>query len=187
VCVDAYEEYYLNQKMKYKVGIDAVDHSQMVSRKILIITALLFIVNSNVLAQEIWTVGPMLHANFGRGKPTVSFAIEGAYWNVSQFPYSVDFGIEFDRRKTTRFYSELQTGIGVAGISVGPVLQVGGGDGAKLGLQGTAWINYYLGLDYRMRFFRGQKHQSAGLYAKLPVATTGLDDGDGGDSWGDWD
>ena len=76
------------------------------------------------------------------------------------------------------------------GVSLGPVLQVGGGDGAKLGLQGTAWINYYIGLDYRMRFFRDQKHHSAGLYAKLPVATTGLEDGDGdwdsGDSW-DWD
>jgi hypothetical protein len=162
----------------------------MVSHKILIITAFLFIVNLHALAQEIWTIGPMLHLNFGRGKPSVSFALEGAYWNVSNFPYSVDFGIEFDRRKTTRFYSELQTGIGVAGVSAGPVLQVGGGDGAKLGLQGTGWINYYIGLDYRMRFFRGQKHHSAGLYAKLPVATTGLDhDGNGGHSWGggDWD
>jgi hypothetical protein len=162
----------------------------MVLHKILIITAFLFIVNLNALAQEIWTVGPMLHVNFGRGKPTVSFAIEAAYWNVAKFPHSVDFGIEFDRRKTTRFYSELQTGIGVAGVSAGPVLQVGGGDGAKLGLQGTAWINYYIGLDYRMRFFRDQKHHSAGLYAKLPIATTGLEDGDGdwdsGDSW-DWD
>jgi hypothetical protein len=40
-----------------------------------------------------------------------------------------------------------------------------------------------------MRFFRGQKHHSAaGLYAKLPVATTGLEHSDGnhGD-WGDWD
>src|SRR4051812_2972113 len=161
----------------------------MVSHKILIIAAVLFIANLNSLAQEIWTVGPMLHVNFGRGKPTVSFAIEAAYWNVTNFPHSVDFGIEFDRRKTTRFYSELQTGIGVAGVSAGPVLQVGGGDGAKLGLQGTGWINYYIGVDYRMRFFRGQKHHSAGLYAKLPVATTGLDDGDSHHSWGggDWD
>jgi hypothetical protein len=39
-----------------------------------------------------------------------------------------------------------------------------------------------------MRFFRGQKHRSVGFYAKLPVATTGLDDGDSDDSsWGDWD
>lgn len=159
----------------------------MVPNKILIITVLL-ILNLNALAQEIWTVGPMLHLNFGRGKPTVSFALEGAYWNVANVPYSVDFGIEFDRRKTTRFYSELQTGIGVAGVSVGPVLQVGGGDGAKLGLQGTGWINYYIGLDYRMRFFRDQKHHSGGIYAKLPVATTGLDhDGDSGGDWGDWD
>lgn len=156
--------------------------------KTLIVTAFLFIVNLNALAQEVWTIGPMLHLNFGRGKPTVSFAIEAAYWNISNFPHSVDFGIEFDRRKTTRFYSELQTGIGVAGVSVGPVLQLGGGDGAKLGLQGTAWINYYIGVDYRMRFFRDQKHHSGGIYAKLPVATSGLDDGDGsGDSWDGWD
>jgi hypothetical protein len=159
----------------------------MVYHRILIITAFLCIVNLNALAQEIWMAGPMLHVNFGRGKPTVSFAIEVSYWNVTKFPHSVDFGIEFDRRKTTRFYSELQTGIGVAGVSAGPVLQVGGGDGAKLGLQGTGWVNYYIGLDYRMRFFRGQKHHSAGFYAKLPVATTGIDHGNGGGSWGDWD
>lgn len=157
----------------------------MVPHKILIVTAFIFIVNLNALAQEIWMVGPMLHVNFGRGKPTVSFAIEGAYWNIPKFPYSIDFGIELDRRKTTRFYSELQTGIGVVGVSADPVLQVGGGDGAKLGLQGTAWINYYIGLDYRTRFFRGQKHHSVGIYAKLPVATTGLDDGDSGESWDD--
>ena len=160
----------------------------MVRHKILITTALLFIVTLNALAQEIWTFGPMLHVNFGRGKPTVSFAIEAAYWNVRGVPHSVDFGIEFDRRKTTRFYSELQTGIGIAGVSVGPVFQVGGGDGARLGLQGTAWINYYIGVDYRMRFFRGQKHRSVGIYAKLPVATTGLDDDDDSGDWGgDWD
>lgn len=157
-------------------------------RKILIITLVLFVGNLGALAQEIWTIGPMLHVNFGKEKPTVSLAVEAAYWNVARLPYSVDFGIEFDRRKTTRFYSELQTGIGVAGISAGPVLQVGGGNGAKLGLQGTAWINYYVGADFRMRFFRDEKHRSVGLYAKLPVKTTGLEDGDGdsGD-WGDWD
>lgn len=159
----------------------------MSSPKILIIAFFLFIANLTAVAQEVWTIGPMLHVNFGRGKPTVSFAIEAAYWNVRNVPYSVDFGIEFDRRKTTRFYSELQTGIGVAGISVGPVLQVGGGDGAKLGLQGTAWINYYVGLDYRMRFFRDQKHRSAGLYAKLALTTSGVDDEDGDGDSGDWD
>lgn len=161
----------------------------MITRRILVITVFLCAINLNAVAQEIWTVGPMLHLNFGREKPTVSFAIEAAYWNVKNVPYSVDFGIEFDRRKTTRFYSELQTGIGVAGISVGPVFQVGGGDGAKLGLQGTAWVNYYIGADYRMRFFRDKKHRAVGLYAKLPVSTSGLDDGDGDNDsdWGDWD
>lgn len=157
----------------------------MVARKLVFVLSLLVVANVS-LAQEVWMVGPMLHVNFGRGKPTVSFAMEVAYWNITNFPHSVDFGIEFDRRKTTRFYSEVQTGIGIAGVSAGPVFQVGGGDGAKLGLQGTAWINYYIGLDYRMRFFRDQKHHSGGIYAKLPVLTTGIEEGDG-DSWDSWD
>lgn len=159
----------------------------MVFHKKLIIVLLVLIGNLSAVAQEVWMAGPMLHVNFGRGKPTVSFAIEVAYWNISNFPHSVDFGIEFDRRKTTRFYSELQTGIGVAGVSLGPVLQVGGGDGAKLGLQGTAWVNYFIGFDYRMRFFRDQKHQAFGLHGKLPVSTSGLDDDDGDGNDFDWD
>ena len=96
--------------MKYKVGVDAVDHSQMVSSKILIIAALLCVVNLNVLAQEIWTVGPMLHVNFGREKPTVSFAIEAAYWNITTFPYSVDFGIEFFNFRTQGICDKIPAG-----------------------------------------------------------------------------
>jgi hypothetical protein len=155
--------------------------------KILVTTGFVLTLQVTTTAQEIWTIGPMLHVNFGEEKPTVSFAIEAAYWNVTNMPYSVDFGIEFDRKKTTRLYTELQTGIGVAGISLGPVFQYNK-TSAKLGLQGSCWVNYFLGVDYRMRFLRDEKIKSVGTYVKLPVATSGLDDGDGdSNDWGDWD
>ncbi|MEJ1241378.1 hypothetical protein WBG78_24740 [Chryseolinea sp. T2] len=156
--------------------------------KILVI-ALLLVTSLNASAQSIWTIGPMLHVNFGGGqKKSVSFAIETAYWNVNKWPYSVDFGIEFDRKKT-RFYSEFQTGIGVAGISAGPVFQVGKGSGAKLGLQVTSWVNYYLGFDYRMIFLRNEKRMGVGTYVKVPIATHGLESSSSGHShWdSDWD
>jgi hypothetical protein len=152
----------------------------------LLITSFLFMLYLGAKAQEIWTIGPMLNVNFGGEKRSFSFAIEAAYWNISSFPHSIDFGIEFDRRKT-RLYSEFQTGIGVAGISAGPVFQFGKDGGAKLGLQTTAWINYYLGLDLRMRFLKDEKIKSIGTYLKLPFATSGLDTDDDSDWGGDFD
>jgi len=146
----------------------------------------LFALGMKVNAQTIWTVGPMLHVNFGGGqKKSVSFAVEAAYWNVAKWPYSFDFAIEFDRRKT-RLYSEFQTGIGVAGISGGPVFQFGKDSGPKLGLQVTSWVNYYIGLDYRMIFLRNEKRMAVGTYAKVPVATNGLESSSG-HSHSHWD
>ena len=154
----------------------------------ILIAASLLILSQSISAQSIWTIGPMLHVNFGGGqKKSVSFALETAYWNVAGWPYSVDFGVEFDRKKT-RLYSEFQTGIGLAGASAGPVFQFGKDSGPKLGLQVTTWVNYYLGLDYRMIFMRHEKRMAVGTYAKLPVATHDLDT-DGGHihDWDDWD
>lgn len=140
-------------------------------------------------AQEVWTVGPMLHINFGGGeKISTSFAVEGAYWNLSGFYHSVDVGFEFDRGKF-RIYSEGQTGIGLTGLSFGPVLEFHKGHGVHLGVQGTAWINYFLGVDYRIRFIDKKRFHGVGIYGKLPVATSGMDDdGDGDSDWdSDWD
>lgn len=139
---------------------------------------------SSVRAQELWTIGPMLHVNFGGEKRTTSFAIEAAYWNTSKTPYSIDFGVEFDRKKT-RLYSELQTGIGITGISLGPVIQFSSTTGTKLGVQGSCRINYVLGVDYRMRFLRDEKIHSVGSYAKVLRVSTGLETGN--DGWSDWD
>ena len=138
-------------------------------------------------AQEIWTVGPMVQINFGGGeKLRTSFAIEAAYWNVNNFPYSVDFAFEFEKGKT-RIYSEIQTGIGVTGVGAGPVLEFNLKESkTRVGWQATFWANYFLGLDFRMRFIDDKMYKAIGAYVKLPVATSGLDS-NSNSSWGDWD
>jgi hypothetical protein len=91
----------------------------------------------SVRAQEVWTLGPMIHINFGGDeKISTSFSIEGAYWNLNNFYHSVDVGLEFDRGKF-RIYSEAQTGIGLTGLSFGPVLEFHRGHGVHLGAQGS--------------------------------------------------
>jgi hypothetical protein len=131
----------------------------------------------------------MLHINFGGEKRSTSFAIEAAYWNISKFPYSVDFAVEFDRSKI-RLYSEAQTGIGLTGLSLGPVIEFNANGTTHLGVQGSCWANYFLGVDYRLRFIDHQRFHCIGLYAKLPFATSGLSGGGHHHSWGsshDWD
>lgn len=142
-------------------------------------------------AQEIWTIGPMLHINFGKEKRTTAFSIEAAYWNIDHFIYSFDGGLEIERGKL-RLYSEAQTGLGVTGLSLGPVVEFNFKESkTRLGVQGSCWINYIFGVDYRMRFIDRQKFNYVGFYAKVPMATSGLDEGSGGstsfDDWDDWD
>jgi len=125
-------------------------------------------------SQEVWTVGPMVHINFSKGQKTrVSGGIEFAYWNFNHFFHSVDGGFEFEKNKF-RIYSELQTGILLTGISCGPVLEFSN-TGTHVGIQGSAWLNYFLGFDYRKRWIDGKRYNSGGIYVKVPVATTGLE------------
>jgi hypothetical protein len=139
------------------------------------------------IAQEVWTIGPMLHYNFGGEKRTTSFSIEAAYWNIYKFPYGLDFAVEFDRKKI-RLYSEVQTGVGVTGVSVGPVLEFNTAEGGRhIGVQGTVWVNYFLGADYRIRYIDKQTFHAGGLYGKFPVAHSGFDDENNSSSYGSWD
>jgi hypothetical protein len=129
----------------------------------------------------------MLHINFGGDKPHGSFAVELAYWNLEHFPYSIDGGVEFESKRI-RFYSEAQTGILVAGLSLGPVFQINTDEGsAHLGIQTSLWANYYLGFDYRKRWIDKKKFNCIGTYVKLPVALNGYDDSKSGGNHGDWD
>src|SRR5690349_7360633 len=124
-------------------------------RKIFFVSFLFLIVNSS-FAQSIWTAGPMLHVNFGDKKIRASWGLEFAYWNFNNFPYSVDFCAEFEKKKF-RLYAEAQTGIGVAGLSAGPVLEFNRLDSkTSLGFQTSVWANYYWGFDFRMRFINGR-------------------------------
>jgi hypothetical protein len=121
-------------------------------------------------AQTIWTAGPMLHVNFGGGKTTVSYSVEVAYWNFSGFPYSIDFAAEFESKRI-RLYSETQTGVGVAGVAAGPVLEFQTDKGAtKLGLQASLWGNYFFGFDLRYRAIDSHSSFCPGIYVKTGFA-----------------
>ena len=117
-------------------------------------------------SQTLWTVGPMLHINLGKEKPTMSYGLEFAYWNSSHFPYSVDMAVEFERH-LFRVYSEIQTGIGIAGVSAGPVLEFSSEKPLlSLGFQSSIWGNYFLGADIRTRFIRKKFLFCPGVYIK---------------------
>ena len=155
------------------------------------VLCLMLCAGRTALAQEIWTIGPMFHINFGGEKRSTAFSVEASYWNITHFIYSVDVGLEVERGKL-RLYSEGQTGIGVTGISLGPVVEFNFPESkTRLGVQGSCWINYIFGVDYRMRFIDHQKFNYIGFYGKVPMATSGLDEGGDGstsyDDWDDWD
>jgi len=117
-------------------------------------------------SQTIWTVGPMLHVNIGNEKVRASWSLEFAYWNFRHFPYSFDFCAEFEKKRI-RLYSEAQTGIGIAGISAGPVMEIQTDESkVKLGLQGSVWGNYFLGFDLRFRTIDNKFFFCPGTYVK---------------------
>jgi len=126
-----------------------------------------FLLTLQISAQSIWTIGPMLHINFSKGnKPSTSFSLECAYWNFNGFPYSIDFACEFEKERI-RFYTEGQTGIGLLGVSVGPVLEyTKKSKKSHLGWQTTYWGNYFLGFDVRKRKINSASNWCIGTYVK---------------------
>lgn len=135
--------------------------------------------------KEVFMFGPMLHLNFGGEKMRISVALELSYWNYENFPYSFDGGLEIEKQKI-RLYSEVQTGIGLAGISLGPVLEFRTDEkNLKGGFQTSLWANYFLGFDLRLRRIGKQTYICPGTYVKIPLGIYG-DDADGDSDW-DWD
>jgi hypothetical protein len=135
-------------------------------------------------AQGVYTIGPMLHFNIGDKPMRTSFGIEFAYWNIDHTPYGFDVGFDCQKGKF-RLYSEMQTGIGVMGMSSGPFIEFRKDALANLGLQGSVWANYILGMDLRFRFSKGQDYFAPGIYAKY-LWMKGQDD-DNHHSYHDWD
>ncbi len=156
-------------------------------RRILYVIVTVIICNIPVKAQreQVWMIGPMVHFNISEKKMRPSFAIELSWWDYTHWPYSLDAGIEFEKKKI-RIYSEAQTGIGILGVSFGPVLELRT-DEFKLGIgpQWSVWANYFGGFDMRLRKVGESFSYCPGLYFKLPL---GIEvDGDHRDHDWDWD
>lgn len=138
------------------------------NRKLLILLFCFMGLFHGGISQEAWTIGPMIHLNFGGEKMKFSYSIESAYWNYENFPYSIDAGLEFESGRF-RVYSEFQTGIGLAGVSFGPVFELNNNKTrSHFGFQGSIWGNYFLGFDVRLRRIEQTTYKSPGAYFKLP-------------------
>ncbi|MFH0920683.1 MAG: hypothetical protein V1913_09995 [Fibrobacterota bacterium] len=103
-----------------------------------------------------FTLGPMVHVNFGNGKVRLSGGIEYACWFmpgeiVKELPVGFDLGLEFERDRV-RLYSEAQAGVFVSGVSLGPVLEFYDyGGPCVLGFQGSVWGACFGGVNIRFR------------------------------------
>lgn len=125
-----------------------------------------------VVAQKIWTVGPMIHLNFGGEKKSLSYGLEVGYWLIREgrdIYCGLDGGIEFERKKI-RLYGEAQAGIGITGISGGPVLEFNK-EQHKVhpGFQASAWANFIIGADFRRRWIDKESYNCPGMYLKVPI------------------
>lgn len=155
-------------------------------RRFLLTFLLISTIAPNILPQtsEVWMIGPMVHFNIGNKKMHPSIGIELSYWNYNHIPYSFNGAIEFERNKI-RLYCEGQTGIGIAGISLGPVLEIRRDESTVLlGLQRSIWVNYFAGIDLRFRSIGGTTYFCPGVYAKMPI---GLGTDSDNDYHHDWD
>ena len=153
-----------------------------------IIFAVIFLSTSYCFSQEIISIGPMYHLNIGDKSLKSSFGLEVAYWNINNFPYSIDLGIDFQKGKF-RVYSEAQTGVGFAGVSLGPVIEFKKNTPMLIGLQTSGWINYLIGVDFRYRFFKGPDYIVPGVYLKYPwlIGNKNTTEGSSNHNNYDWD
>lgn len=172
------------------VLIKTKKRTTMLKNSILLLIVMAFCSNLRAQTKEVWMFGPMLHFNFGDDKVRASFGIELSYWNYESFPYSFDAGLEFEKKKI-RIYSEAQCGVGVAGISAGPVMEFRTDETKlNLGFQGSLWGNYFLGFDLRYRAIAGGSYFCPGTYFKLPLGIGYFDSDDDNDGDSDgfgWD
>ena len=134
-----------------------------------------------------WTVGPMLHYNWGKSGRGFSYGLEFAWWtrtDLAKPGYSekgedalagLDLGVEL-QGEMVRYYSEAQYGLitpsGYTGASVGPFLELGPQTSTGFGLQGSIWNALVLGADMRMRVGTTGTAFSPGLFAKVGMCQT---------------
>lgn len=136
------------------------------------------------------SIGPMIHFNIKDGEfNAFSFGIEASYWRFGQEPvesgawfvmpdfklpgYGAALGVDFDKR-AVRLYAEPQVGFILAGASLGGVAEIPwSGKAARLGFQGSLWVDYLVGMDFRYRYLAGDHYQALGFFAKLPMLLSG--------------
>jgi hypothetical protein len=128
----------------------------------------------NSQSRTVWTFGPMFHFYFGK-KFDFSVGLEAAVWKASEevgwkHPYSIDFGVESLNGGKVWIYSEFQTGVLLAGISIGPCLEIRKDSVQTIhfGMQGSVWANFIVGTDARLRWVDDNVTFSPGAYLKIP-------------------
>ncbi len=121
-----------------------------------------------VKSQAVYTIGPTVHYSFNKTFHRFSYGVEAATWDFKNMSiFGFDLGIEF-YNAGFRVYSELETGAVLFGGSVGPVIEHNFNENTKVGFQVGLWTNYYLGFDYKRRYFENDKENySTGSYFKF--------------------
>ena len=111
-----------------------------------------------------WTIGPMVHINFGKGSIKPSLALEGAAW--IDFFFGMDAGVEIEKGKA-RIYYEFQTGLVFFGLSMGSVCEFASErDAAAVGFQTSLWGACFGGGDLRYRRIDGRNYFCPGAFVK---------------------
>ena len=131
-------------------------------------------------AKSSW-ISPHANVHLGHGYPEVSLGLEVSHWRTwnqvmkagsepsgKRPMLGVDLGAEYNLSADKWVeYGELQCGLLLAGMSVGPVH-----DGEHgVGVQASLWVNFLAGAMVRFRRFgRSDQEQdlSVGLYLALP-------------------
>ena len=148
-------------------------------KKISFICMLLWVgISSKSFAQGPYvTFGPMVHFNFSNDGYHFSWGVESAYWqdasesSISHGILGADLGIEFERKKKIRLYSELEYGFAFYGIAGGAFWEHNSEKQKQtVGFQGSIWANMFGGIDMRFRESNEGFVPAPGIYFKvIPV------------------
>ncbi len=109
------------------------------------------------------TFGPRVAISYGKIWD-INLGFETSYWNYDHWDYgfgrglSINVGFDYYLKGRIDVYSELQTGIGLAGLSAGGFRTVYG-DFPGWGIQSTIWGLYMVGGDYRFKYKNESEHQ----------------------------
>ena len=137
-------------------------------------TALSLSAHTNQFSDQILSIGPMWHWNFGGEQVQFSWGIEVAYWDFTNGPHCVDFGFEI-QDEVLRIYSEYQTGIIALGGSLGAVLEFSNNKSTQFGFQGGIWGAWFAGVNLRSRYLfsnsdtPSQYRFAPGAFLKIPM------------------